>query len=175
MHSYSELIHRSTSFSLKSIENIEAKVIDELQTTGSTIAVKNLQMIQLHKVIISIGMFSLLESILQKGLKCQNGFEEARKILIDSGKIDLNNLFVDFIYAINVLKHGKGRSYNYLIDKLDSLPFKIKLPDEDFFDEDDISEVETLIEVNDEFVLACAKLIEDISNEIRKKRSDFLY
>jgi hypothetical protein len=175
MYSFSELINRSTAFSLKTIEDIQSKVIDELEITGSTIAVKNLQMIQIHKSIISIGMFSLFESILQKGLKCQNGFEETKKILITSGKTDLNNLFIDFIYAINVLKHGTGRSYNHLIGKSNSLPFKIKLLDEDFFDGGDISEVATLIEVDDEFILNCAKLIEDISAEIRKERSDFFY
>ena len=130
-------------------------------------------MIQLQKAIIAIGMFSLFESILQTGLNCRNGFEEAKKVLVQCRKDDLHSRFEDFITAINVLKHGKGRSYNALVTKSDTLPFRIKLPDEKFFDEEDVSEVSTLVEVNDEFVLDCAELIEQVSKEIRRVRSDY--
>lgn len=47
------------------------------------------------------------------------------------------------------------------------------MPDEDYFDEGDVSEITTLIEVDDEFVLACARLIEEVSEEIRIARPDF--
>ena len=33
----------------------------------------------------------------------------------------------------------------------------------------------TLIEVNDEFVLACAKLIEEVSDVIRKERPGYFF
>jgi hypothetical protein len=130
-------------------------------------------MIQLQKAIIAIGMFSLFDSILQEGLDCRNGFEEAQKILVETGNIDLKTRFENFICAINVLKHGKGRTYNALVVKSTSLPFRIKLPGENFFYEGDVSEVSTLIEVDDKFVLNCAQLIEQVSKEIRKVRSDY--
>ncbi|MFD2601638.1 hypothetical protein [Flavobacterium suzhouense] len=170
MHSFDDLIYRSTIFTLNTLKEVNSKVIEELP---STIAVKNLQMIQLQKVIISIGMFSLFESILQEGLSCRNGFEEAKKILIQIGNTELSNRFNDFISAINVLKHGKGKSYNTLVAKSTSLSFRIKLPGEHFFDEGDVSEISTLIEVDDKFILDCAELIEQVSKEIRKERSDF--
>lgn len=175
MHSFGELVYKSTVFSLDILESIEFQSFEELQTSTSTTVVKTLKMIQLNKSIMSIGMFSLFESVLQSRLNCKNGFKEAKKILIESGNMDLNNYFEDFISAINVLKHGKGRSYDKLIKKISLLPFRIKLPDEDFFDEGDISEVETLIEVDNKFVLACAKLIEDILCVVRLERSDFIY
>jgi hypothetical protein len=175
MHQFSELVYRSTAFSLNNLNEVQSKVIEQLQTSSSTILVKTLQMIQLQKVIIAIGMFSLFESILQDALACKNGFGEAKTILSQLGNKDLNTRFEEFINAINVLKHGKGRSYEALITKSSSLPFRIKLPEEAFFNEEDVSEVSTLIEVNDEFVLNCAKLIEEVSEEIRKARPDFYF
>ena len=170
MHDFDDLIYRSTAFTLNALKEVKSKVIDELQTNGSTIVVKNLQMIQLQKAIIAIGMFSLFDSILQKGLARSNGFEKAKKMLIQTGNNELLNRFEDFICAINVLKHGQGRSYNALVAKSDSLPFKIKLPGENFFDEGDVSEISTLIEVDDKFVLNCAELIRQVSKEIRRNQ-----
>lgn len=173
MHQLSELVYRSTAFSLSALYEVESKVIEQLQTSGSTSLVKTLQMIQLQKAIIAIGMFSLFDSILQDALSCKNGFAEAKIILAQSGNDKLNDRLEDFICAINVLKHGKGRSYDALIAKSSSLPFRIKLPGEDFYNEGDVSEVSTLIEVNNEFVSNCVKLIEEVSEEIRKARHDF--
>jgi hypothetical protein len=175
MHRFTELVYRSTAFSLSGLKELELKVLEEMKTSGSTILVKNLQMIQLQKAIIAIGMFSLYESVLQDGLTCKNGFDEAKKILNQSKNTDLINRFEDFKCAINVLKHGKGQSYDALVAKATSLPFKIKIHGEYFFDEGDVSEISTLIEVNDEFVLACASLIEEVSKEIRKVRPDYFF
>jgi hypothetical protein len=170
MHQFSELVFRSTSFTLGVLEEVESKLIEQLRTSGSTVLVKNLQMIQLQKAITAVGMFSLFESILQDGLACRNGFKEAKNILNQSGNNDLNNRFEDFICAINVLKHGEGRSYDTLVAKSSTLSFKIKMPTENFFNEGDVSEIRTLIEVNDDFVLACARLIEEVSEVIRNER-----
>lgn len=169
MHKFDELVYRSTAFTLNALEEVNSKIIEVLQTSASTNAVKTLQMVQLQKAILAIGMFSLFDSILQDGLSCRNGFEEAKKNLIRNGKIELKNRFDDFICAINVLKHGKGRSYDTLVNKSGSLPFRLKLPGEDFFFEGDVSEISTLIEVDDKFVLNCAELIEKVSKEIRNE------
>jgi hypothetical protein len=147
MHKFDELVYRSTAFTLNALEKLSSDVIEELQTGASTISVKNLQMIQIQKAIIAIGMFSLFESIMQRGLACQKGFDEAKKVLLKRGKVELNDRFNDFLCAINVLKHGRGPSYNALVAKAGSLPFKIKLPTENFFYEGDVSEISTLISV----------------------------
>lgn len=166
MHKFEDLIYRSTSFTLKILEETNSKIIEELETSASTIHVKNLQMIQLQKAISAIGMFSMFDAILQGKLSCENGFEEAKKVLKEKQNLELHNRFDKFICAINVLKHGKGRSYKNLLAIASSLPFRIKLPGENFFNEGDVSEIKTLIEVDDDFVLNCASLIECVSNAI---------
>lgn len=49
MHSFDDLVYRGTTFTLNALEKVYSKVSKELQTSGSTILVKNLQMIQLEK------------------------------------------------------------------------------------------------------------------------------
>jgi hypothetical protein len=169
MHNFDELVYSGTTFTLGALTEVNTKVIEELQLGASTASVKNLQMIQLQKVILAIGMFSLFDSVLQEGLSCRNGFEEAKKLLIQKGNGELYTHFDNFICAINVLKHGKGKSYDILASKSGSLPFRIKLPGQNFFYEGDVSEVSTLIEVDDNFVLKCAELIEQVSREIRNE------
>lgn len=168
MHQFEDLIYRSTAFTLSTLKEKYSKTIEALQTSSSTILIKNLQMIQLHKAVFAIGIFSMFEAILQDQLSCKDGFKSAKKLLQEKQKTELYNRFDEFICAINVLKHGKGRSYDMLVSKYELLPFKIKLRDENFFDEGDLSEITTLIEVDDDFILNCADLIEKILNEIRE-------
>lgn len=132
-------------------------------------------MVQLQKAIQAVGMFSMFEAILQDGLNCSDGFRGAGQILANNGKVDLKARFEDLQMAVNVLKHGQGRSYNALVEKAERLPFRIKQPGETFFSEGDVSEVSTLIEVDDAFVLGCAEVIREVSEAIRAARPDFAY
>ena len=166
MHRFEDLIYRSTSFTLGALEESNSKIIEALQTSGSTILVKNLQMIQLQKAIFAVGMFSMFDATLQNQLSCKNGFEGAKNVLKKKQNLELHDRFDQFICAINVLKHGEGRSYDALVSKSELLPFKIKLLGKNFFDEGDVPEINTLIEVDDNFVLDCADLIDKVSNEI---------
>ncbi len=131
-------------------------------------------MVQLQKAILAVGMFSLFEALLQDGLSCSDGFRDAINILDSEGETDLKNRFSDQQLAINVLKHGRGRSYDALVAKGGALPFRVKLPEEAFFFEGDVSEISALIEVDDTFVLSCAEVIRDVSEAIRRARPDFL-
>jgi len=166
MHNFSQLVYNGATFTLNALEELNSKSLAVLQTSSETSAIKNLQMIQLQKSILAIGMFSLFDSILQQELSCENGFIEAKKLLLHNNKVALHDNFNDFLNAINVLKHGRGRSYNELFTKYESLPFRLKLPTENFFDDGDVSEVATLIEIDDKFVLTCAKVIEEVYNEL---------
>lgn len=123
-------------------------------------------MVQLQKAIFAVGMFSIFESNLQEGLSCSNGFGEAKKILEDAGELDLKERFDDLFLAVNVLKHGRGRSYDALVAKAEVLQFRIKLPDESFFFEGHVSEISTLVEVDDAFVQRCGKVISNLSEVI---------
>lgn len=173
MHSFTELVDRCATFTLKTLKEANERTIKALQTSGATSLVKTLQMIQLQKSILAVGMFSIFEASLQEGLSCRDGFKEAKKILVDEGELELKERFDDLFLAVNVLKHGRGTSYNALVAKAETLPFRIKPPDEPFFFEGDASEVSTLVEVDDAFVQRCGDVIRDVSGVIRRARPEF--
>jgi hypothetical protein len=172
MHEFTELVDRSTQFVLEKLKEANNETLEALQTSGATRLVKNLQMIQLQKAIMAVGMFSLFESTLQERLGCQDGFLEAGRILDEKNESTLKEKLSDFQMAINVLKHGRGRSYSALAAKANSLPFKVKQPTQAFFNEGDVSEISTLIEIDDDFIIGCAAIIRDVSAVIRKARSN---
>jgi len=173
MHSFTELVDRCATFTLDTLREANERTIEQLQSSGATSLVKTLQMVQLQKAILAVGMFSIFEASLQEGLSCSNGFGEAKTILDDEGELDMKERFDDLFLAINVLKHGRGRSYDALVAKVEALPFRIKLPDESFFFEGDVSEVSTLVEVNDAFVQRCGDVISDVSGVIRRVHPEF--
>jgi len=173
MHTFTDLIDRCTAFTLEALKERNERTIDALQINAATALVKTLQMVQLQKAIMAVGMFSLFEAILQDGLSCSDGFREANNILDREGKTVLKERFTDLQHAINVLKHGRGRSYDALVAKDGALSFRVKLPGELFFCEGDVSEVSTLIEVDDTFVLSCAEVIHEVSEAIRMVKPEF--
>jgi hypothetical protein len=170
MHSFAELVWRCTSFTLNALRQVNEKTIEALQTSSARPLVKTLQMIELQKAISAVGMFSLFEAMLQDGLECRDGLREAKQILKRNGEIALKERFDDLQLAINVLKHGRGDSYDALTAKADRLPFKIKQVGEAFFFEGDVSEVATLIQVDDNFLLNCAEVIRQVSEAVQKAR-----
>lgn len=174
MHSFTELIDHCATFTLEALREANERTVDALQRSGATSLVKTLQMIQLQKAILAVGMFSLFEASLRDSLNCGSGFNEAAKALGEEGEHDLKERFDDLVLAINVLKHGRGRSYSALVAKAKTLPFRVKLPGESFFFEGDVSEVSTLIEVDDAFVQRCGDVINEVSEVIRRVRPEFV-
>jgi hypothetical protein len=96
----------------------------------------------------------------------------AHECLVREGEEVLNEPFSDFETAINVLKHGRGRSYDALLATSRGLPFRVKRPNEAYFFEGDVSEITTLIKVDDGFVMGCAEIIRDVSSVIRRTRPE---
>lgn len=168
MHSFDELIDRSINFSLNNRKTLEEKIIAELESSSATHLVKNLQMTTMQRVIMAVGILSIFESYLQDQIGCADGFVEARKLLKSANELSLEERFGQFIAAVNVLKHGRGRSYDSLQSQIDRLPFRLKKPDEDFFSEGNVSEISTLIEVDSDFVQNCARLVREVSNVIQR-------
>lgn len=168
MHDFDELIYRSTHFTLAKLDELRIEVIEELNTNASRIDVINLQMIQLQLVVISVGIFSIFEASLRSRYKPIDGFEELRIRLKCDGHKILEKRFSQFTAAINVLKHGRGRSYDSLLTEIGELPFRMKRPDQDFFAEGDLGEVNTLIEVDNVFVKNCVELIGKVTELIKK-------
>jgi len=173
MHQFSELAYRCTHFSLQKIEEAYEKTEHELSETGSTPLVKNLQALNLQKMIHAVGMFSIFEAHLQRGLGCENGFKEANLILEQAGEHSLKEDFHNCYLAINALKHGDGASYKNLIGNISTLDFVVETPTTPTFEEGDVSGIAGLVRVDDAFILHCLGLIEKVSECIAKHRSDF--
>lgn len=171
MHKFSDLINLCTFYTLSSLERTNNEIIDALQKRGSTTLVKTLQMVQLQKAIFLVGMFSMFEADLQTNLDCSDGFNKLREVLKNEGEMQLLEKFNDITLAVNVLKHGLGKSYDKLVTKADSLEFNIKLQGKTFFDEGDVSEPSTLIEVDEKFVKYCVYIIQQVSDVIDRYRA----
>lgn len=168
MHSFKVLVDICSEFTLEFLDETNNKTIEELQKNGATSHVVNLQMVQTQRAIFAVGMFSIFEAKLQEELNCKNGFSKIKKILKNENEINILETFGYFYLAINVLKHGRGGSYDTLISKADLLPFRVKKPDDNFFDEGDVSEISTLVEVDNYFVKHCAKVICDVTEVLRQ-------
>jgi len=166
MHEFCELVQHTTAFTLNALEAAWQATTDELQGSAETRLVKALQMVQLQKAISAVGMFAMFDAEIQERLQCKDGFSEANQRLDAAGKGELRDLFVKLQQAVNVLKHGRGRSYDALVAVAPKLPFRVKLPDEAFFNEGDVSEISTLVEVDDKFVLLCADVISQVSSAL---------
>ncbi|MFA9285490.1 hypothetical protein ACCQ08_11940 [Comamonas sp. SY3] len=163
MHAFDELAEHGMEFSLTALNEAYDTVVEALETSAETRLVKALQMVQLQKAVLAVGMFSIFEAMLQDCLNCQDGFRKAVSLLDAKGETALKETFSDMYLAINVLKHGRGRSYDELVSKATALPFRVKLPHENVFNEGDVSEVSTLIDVDDAFVRRCASVIREVS------------
>ncbi len=166
MHSFEELAQYCTDYMLGTLGETKQQVFDELQNSGATRLVKALQMIQLQKAISAVGVFSIFEAMLQQLIGGKHSFDEVEKILEREKEVELKKRFYAFKLAINVLKHGEGTSYKAL-EKIPDLPFRISRPNE-MFDEGDVSEISTLVEVDDDFVEACADLIREVGEVVRR-------
>lgn len=161
MQRFIQIIAESTETHIENFNRIEKLIDDELQKSGSTRLVINLQKMQWERTIFVIGMFSLFEAVIQNELKIEKGsaFKELKRRLEKDKNMELLVRFEEFYYAINVLKHGKGSSYTKLLEKQDSLPFEITPADSSFRNEGDVSEIETLIYVDDKFLESCLAVI----------------
>ena len=161
MQRFIQIISESTETHIENFNRIEGLIYTELEDSGSTRLVLTLQKMQWERAIFAIGMFSLFEAVIQNEIKVEKGsaFKELKQKLEKNNKIVLLENFELFYYAINVLKHGKGASYTKLLEKRNSLPFEITPANTSFRNKGDISEIETLIYVDDKFLESCLAVI----------------
>ena len=174
MHSFSELAYRCTNFSLAKINEGYDLSVKALSETGATPPLKNMQALNLQKMIHAVGLFSVYEAHLQRRLHCRDGFKEAKSFLEQAGEISLKDKFHDYYLAINALKHGDGASYNNLVAKFNNLDFVVDTPTTPVQEEGDVSGVEGLVLVDDDFIQNCLAVITEVSECISKQRPDFL-
>lgn len=169
MHPFSELATRCAALTNGLLEENRAYVIAELQESGATVLVKALQAVELQGAIVSVGMVAMFDAALQDALECKDGFQEALKIIEQAGELELFARFRDVQLAVNVLKHGAGRSHDELMVRRDQVPFRVRGNDE-FFNEGDVSALATLVQVDSEFLHYCSETIDLVAALIKKER-----
>lgn len=163
MHDFSDLVRNGSDFTISALDVAQQNLIDQLQSNAATPLIKALQMVQLQRAIFVVGVFSIFDAILQKKLDSSNGFSKAEQLLCAAGEHALNKRFRDLQLAVNVLKHGRGRSYDELLLRASFVPFRVKLADQAFFYEGDVAEISTLIEVDNAFIKLCVEVIDEVS------------
>ena len=169
MHPFSELAMRCAAFTHGILSETREHILQELQGSGATVLVKALQSIELQQAIVAVGMVAMFEAALQDALECDDGFGGALRVIEDAGDDNLARQFRDVQLAINVLKHGRGRSYDALLRRRADLPFRVKAQD-DSFEEGDVSELAFLIRTDEEFLAYCASIVDRVAAAIRAQK-----
>lgn len=173
MHPFSELAARCAAMAADNARDASEYVLAELEKSGATVLVKALQAVELQRAMTTVGLVSMFEAALQDALGAQDGFKAARVLLKDGGYADLEQRFSDLLMAINVLKHGTGRSYEDLLKRRETLPFRVRAEDE-FFEEGDVSELHFLIKADEEFLAYSAALVEEVTTQLRISKPDLI-
>jgi len=163
-----ELLLSYASAAMDQARERDAKVMEVLGETAGSALVNAVRISRLQKIVFAVGMFSLYEGLLQARWE-QEPFVQLKDFLIEHDRADLAQRFSDYQDAINALKHGRGRSYNRLLKRADNLDFQVKREGEGFIREGDISEVDSLIDVDERFVRHCAELIAQTVRLLREK------
>jgi hypothetical protein len=167
MHNFEDLIQHGAHFMLAAIDAAEQDVSKQLETSGAARHVKALQMLQLQRAVLAVGMFSMLEAHLQRPGDGKYAFNAVAARLRDTGEPSLGDEFTVLKHAINALKHGRGPSYATLTEiPADRLPFRIKREGDYFFQEGEVGEVATLVEVDSAFLLYCAETVKRVSEKL---------
>jgi hypothetical protein len=164
-----DLLSMCADFTLSHSASVQENILKELQTSARTPLVTGLRMLSLQRAILVTGMFSLFEGLLQSSMGWKRPFDSLKEYLQQGGQEELAQKFDDYKLAINVLKHGRGPSYDSLLSRASELEFRIKATGEGFFDEGDVSEVAVLVLVDDQFVKRCAALIQEATAIIRSR------
>jgi len=168
-----ELLLSCTHATMRQARERDARIMKVLGETAGSALVNSVRISRLEKIVFVVGMFSLYEAMLQENSKWEKApFVNLKSFLIEHREADLAQRFDDYQDAINALKHGRGRSYNRLLRRVDKLDFHIKCDGEPFICEGDVSEVNVLIDVDESFVIHCAELIAQTVQFLREKIPD---
>lgn len=169
MHPFSQLAMRCATLTDGLLEENRACVLAELRQHGTTALVRALQAVEMQGAMVAVGMVAMFDAALQDALGCRDGFAEALALIEAAGEPELHARFEDVQLAVNVLKHGRGRSHNELMARGDGLPFRVRAEDEGF-NEGDVSELARLVQVDSAFLRHCAETIDLVAELIKKQR-----
>lgn len=163
-----ELVARAVRSFLRSIKEDQDRLYEVGRHSASNSLVIGFRLVTMRCAVAGIGAISILESMLQDTYDWQRPFEALNDHLRRHGLHEIADRFQDFRAAVNVLKHGRGRSYDGLQRQGRELAFRVKPPDEPCFEEGDVAEIATLVEVNPEFLRNCSEIIEEIVTALKE-------
>ena len=161
-----ELISRAAEFALRHAAEVEHDVHKQLETSSATSLVNALRMLSMLRAVVAIGSFSVFEAVVQQQTGWENPLGQIEQLLREMNNDALADRFNDYRNAINVLKHGKGRSYEALLKRERTLDFSLKALGESFFHEGDVSEGLHLVKADDDFGRQCAQIIRDVADAL---------
>jgi hypothetical protein len=164
-----QLLTSCADFTLHHTNEAEQQTFKELETSGATRLVMALRIFRLQRAILAVGMFSMFEALLQSKLNWTQPFLQLDEFLRKHDRLDLASTITDYRLAINVLKHGEGRSHKELLTRAATLEFKVRAAGGHFCEEGDVSDVGILVDADDQFVRRCAEVIEQASDAIRSQ------
>lgn len=167
-----DLVPLAADYTVAGQEFAEAANLKGLEGDGSTSRVIMARMMMMRATIVATGTISVFEALLQQSLDWEQPFARLDSHLREHGLDDLAERFLDYRDAINVLKHGAGRSHDRLLDRSDRLDFRVRALDQPFHDEGDVSEVSTLVRADLAFVRNCGRLVGEVAEALRRTMPD---
>jgi hypothetical protein len=163
-----DLVSLAADYTVAGQDYAEELNLNLLQRDGKTSRVIVARMMTMRATIVATGTISVFEALLQQSLGWSDPFACLDRHLRDQGLDDLADRFLDYRDAVNVLKHGAGRSHDRLLARTDRLEFSVRALHQPFHDEGDISEVGTLVRADTEFVRSCGRLVADVAEALRR-------
>jgi len=161
------LLARAANFGMIAAGEEQARIEQRLQTEAGTPLIIGLRVLTMHATILATGTIAVFESILQQTFGWKQPFRELDGLLRRSGFADLAERVIDYRDAINVLKHGAGRSHDRLLRRKDNLDFRVRAVEQPFHREGDVDEIPTLVRADAAFVRNCGLLVEEVVEALR--------
>ena len=130
-----ELLTACANFTLSHTREVEESTFKDLQSSGATRLIMAHRVFRLQRAVLAVGIFSMFEATLQSKLGWSDPFSDLDRYLKRHTKLEIARSVANYRLAVNVLKHGRGTSYDQLVARRSTLDFALRAPDEDFFEE----------------------------------------
>lgn len=145
---------------------LEDECLEALKTSGATVYVNGLRLARVQNVCMIVGAFGILEAEVSslRAYRCsKKPLQDLVAALERGGRCCLAQRLRILTRAVNVLKHGRGPSHEWLMNLKEKPAFlRVKVSPKEFFNEGDVSEVPTLVDADSEFVAAAASTLREV-------------
>ena len=149
--------------SLTEVQAMHADLLIRGETDASSGLINGFRIVTLRVAILCIGGISAFEATAQQVAGWADPLPELDRELAAVGRDDLIARFRDIRDAVNVLKHGYGRSY----DRKGELGFRVKERGDAFFHEGDVGEISALVDPDEVFALECITILEELDQALK--------